>query len=119
MPRKLLVELSKAIASEPRSAVRSGFLTGLSLAAVPGVVAREFGRSAETDGFFAAYGVFVVLSIVAGSVRVIAQPSLARARTEGTLGREASAWVAALAVATLPLVVASLLFSGPIGDALT
>ena len=81
------------------------------------VVAREFGRSAETDGFFAAYGVFVVLSIVAGSVRVIAQPSLARARAEGALGHEASAWGAALAVATLPLVLASLLFAGPIGDA--
>ena len=83
------------------------------------VVAREFGRSAETDGFFAAYGVFVVLSIVAGSVRVIAQPPLARARLEGALGNEASAWAAALAVATLPLVLASLLFAGPIGDALT
>jgi O-antigen/teichoic acid export membrane protein len=83
------------------------------------VVAREFGRSAETDGFFAAYGVFVVLSIVAGSVRVIAQPPLARARLEGSLGHETSAWAAALAVATVPLVVASTVFAGPVGDALT
>jgi hypothetical protein len=118
--------LSKAIASGPRSVVRSGFLTGLSLAAVAGlaavvgvVVAREFGRSAETDGFFAAYGVFVVLTIVAGSVRVIVQPPLARARAEGSLGREAAAWGAALAVATVPLVLASTLAAGPIGDALT
>src|SRR6185503_3726382 len=107
MLRKLPVELGKATATGPRSVARSGLLTGLSLAAVTGlaaavgvIVAREFGRSAETDGFFAAYGVFVVLSIVAGSVRVIAQPPLARARLDGALGRETSAWVAALALAT-------------------
>ena len=46
--------------------MRSGLLTGLSTAAVSGssalagiLLSRKFGHGAETDGFFAAYGVYM------------------------------------------------------------
>src|SRR5262249_45705597 len=61
-------------------AVQSG------LAAVVGVVlARKFGRGAETDGFFAAYGVFIVLALAGTAIRVTVLPPLARARDAGRL----------------------------------
>ena len=70
-----------------RSAVRSGLLTGLSAAAVSAsaaiagaIVARKFGRGAETDGFFAAYAVYVAIVLVASALRVVVLPVLARAR---------------------------------------
>jgi O-antigen/teichoic acid export membrane protein len=126
MRRKLPVELAKAIAPSPRSVARSGFLTGLSLAAATAlaaavgvVVAREFGRSAVTDGFFAAYGVFVVLSIAASSLRVVVQPPLARAREAGALGGEIAAYALALAVVAVPALLVSTFASEPVGDALT
>ena len=60
--------------------VRHGF------AAVIGVViAREFGRSDETDGFFAAYGVFIVV------VLAVAVDSDRRAPVAGPLARGAEA----------------------------
>jgi O-antigen/teichoic acid export membrane protein len=83
------------------------------------VVAREFGRTAETDGFFAAYGVFMVLSIAAASLRVIVQPPLARARAAERLGEEVAAYAAALTAFAVPAIAISTLAAGPIGDALT
>ena len=53
----------------PRSAVRSGLLTGVSTAAVSGaagiagaILSRKFGHGAMTDGFFAAYAIYVALA---------------------------------------------------------
>src|SRR5439155_19484157 len=50
------------------SAVRSGIATGMATLAVSGsaalagaYLAHKFGRNAETDGFLAAYGVYLVL----------------------------------------------------------
>jgi O-antigen/teichoic acid export membrane protein len=83
------------------------------------VVAREFGRSAETDGFFAAYGVFIVLSIAAASLRVVVQPQLARARADGTLGGEVAGYAVALAAVAVPVVLVSTFASRPVGDVLT
>ena len=83
------------------------------------VVAREFGRSAETDGFFAAYGVFMVLSLAAASLRVIVQPPLARARAAGRLGEEVAAYAAALTMFAVPAVALSTFAATPIGNALT
>ena len=54
-------------------------VTGLS-AAVGIVIARKLGRGVETDGFFAAYGVFLVLVLAASAVRAAVLPRLARAR---------------------------------------
>jgi hypothetical protein len=48
-------------------------------AAIVGVViAREFGRTDETDGFFAAYGVFIVITLAAQSIRIAVLPALAQ-----------------------------------------
>ena len=68
----------------PSGALSSGAVTAAALAiqtglaAVVGVIiGREFGRGAETDGFFAAYGVFIVLVLVANAARVVVLPRLA------------------------------------------
>ena len=70
-----------------RSAVRSGLLTGLSTAAVSGsaalagaILSRKFGHGVETDGFFAAYAVYVALVLVASALRVVVLPEFARAQ---------------------------------------
>ena len=84
-------------------------LTALSLAVVTGlsaavgvVIAREFGRGAETDGFFAAYGVFLVLVLAASAVRIAVLPSLARARAEGVFGGVLVSYAFAMAVVAVP-----------------
>ena len=80
------------------------------LAAVVGIVlAREFGRGPETDGFFAAYGVYVVLVLVLGAVityLVVPQPTgsgtiVRRSRWSAALG-----FFAAVPIAYLVMVVA-------------
>ena len=87
----------KASGSPRTTVARSGLQTALSLATVTGlaavvgvVIAREFGRGADTDGFFAAYGLFIVLVLVATGFRTVALPSLARAQGEGRLAAETS-----------------------------
>lgn len=90
------------------------------LAAVVGVIiAREFGRSAETDGFFAAYGVFIVLALAANAIRLVVLPPLARAREERRLGQEAAGWAIALGVLSLPFVLSATVLAGPLADLLT
>src|SRR4051812_49018105 len=90
--------------------VRSGLLTGISTAAVSGsaavlgvILARKFGHGVKTDGFFAAYGVYLGLVLVAGSLRVIVLPRFAAARAAGRLAAEVGTWAAAL-VAPLALI---------------
>jgi hypothetical protein len=86
-------------------------VTGLS-AAVGVVIAREFGRGAETDGFFAAYGVFLVLVLAASAVRVAVLPSLARARDDGVFGSVLASYALAVAVVAVPALALSVLASG-------
>jgi len=78
--------VSKGTASTGHGSLATGAVTALTLAvqtglaAVVGVlIARKLGRSAETDGFFVAYGVFIVLALAATAVRVTVLPPLARA----------------------------------------
>ena len=80
--------------SRGRGAVRSGLQTGLSTAAVSGsaavlgvILSRKFGHGVKTDGFFAAYGVYLALVLVAGSLRVVVLPRFVAARSAGRLGR--------------------------------
>src|SRR4051794_14366887 len=100
--------------STRRSAVGSGVVTGLSTAAVSAsaalaglILARKFGHGVKTDGFFAAYSVYLALVLVANALRVVLLPRFARAEAEGRLAREASSWSLALAVLLVPLVVLS------------
>jgi O-antigen/teichoic acid export membrane protein len=90
------------------------------LAAIVGLVlAREFGRGAETDGFFAAYGVFVVVVLAATAIRVSVLPAFARARDGGRLGSDVVASALSVAVVAVPLFVASLVVADPIASVLT
>jgi hypothetical protein len=90
------------------------------LAAVVGIViAREFGRTAETDGFFAAYGVFVVLALAATAARAVLLPPLARAREQHRLGGETASYALAFGAVLGPIAVLSLVLRDPIGDLLT
>src|SRR6267142_568922 len=88
-----------------QGAVRSGLLTGISTAAVSGsaavlgvILARKFGHGVKTDGFFAAYGVYLALVLVAGSLRVIVLPRFVAARAAGRLSAEVGTWAVALVV---------------------
>jgi O-antigen/teichoic acid export membrane protein len=94
-----------------RSAARSGLLTGISTAAVSAsaalagaILSRKFGHGVKTDGFFAAYAVYVAVVLVASALRVVVLPEFARARAAGALGRETGSWALALAIPLVPLV---------------
>jgi O-antigen/teichoic acid export membrane protein len=108
------------------SALASGLVTALSTivvsaaAAVAGVLlAQRYGRSDETDGFFAAYAVYGVISLAGYSLRVVVLPDLARADAEGRLRAELGGYCAALAVVAVPAVLVIALLAGPIADAVT
>jgi len=83
------------------------------------VIARQFGRGAETDGFFAAYSIFLVLVLVGTAMRVAVIPPLARARAAGTFARELGSYAAAIGVIALPALVLALLASDWLGGQLT
>lgn len=112
--------------SDRPSAVRSGVLTGISTAAVSGsaaaagaLLSRRFGHGVETDGFFAAYGVYLVVVLVASALRVVVLPRFARARELGGLGVELGSWLGVLALAVLPLLVVALVEPHWLASALT
>ena len=88
-------------------------------AAAAALLAHEFGRNASTDGFFGAYGVYLVLSIAAQAFRLVVAPELARAAAGGRLGDEARAWLLAFLLLATAATVAVVALAGPIGDALT
>ena len=103
-------------ASPRRSALASGVLTALSLAVVTGlsaavgvVIARKVGRGVETDGFFAAYSVFLVLVLAASAVRAAVLPRLARARDDGTFGIAFAAYALAIGVVAVPALAVAVL----------
>ena len=92
----------------------------MGLSAVVGlVIARSFGRGAETDGFFAAYGVFIVLVLAAQAFRVVALPALARAHGEQRLASETATWALVLAVLAVPAIAVALLASEQVAGLLT
>src|SRR2546423_11506960 len=108
-----------------QGAVRSGLLTGVSTAAVSGsaavagvILSRKFGHGVKTDGFFAAYGVYLALVLVANAVRVVALPRVAAARAEGPLAREAGTWGAALAVPLVPAVAVAVFWASGVARGL-
>ena len=113
-------------ASPASGSIGSGAVTaaGLAvqqgLAAVVGVIiARELGRSGETDGFFAAYGVFLVLAIAATAARVVFLPPLARARDEGRLLGETAGFGLALAIVALPVMLVAVVGAHGLASVLT
>jgi hypothetical protein len=90
------------------------------LAAVVGVIiARELGRTAETDGFSAAYGVFIALALAATAMRVTVLPPLARARAARRLSTETASYALPIAAVAVPLLVLTVLAARPIAELLT
>jgi O-antigen/teichoic acid export membrane protein len=90
------------------------------LAAVVGVIiARELGRTSETDGFFAAYGVFLVLAIAATAARIVLLPPLARARDERRLVGETVGFAMALMWIAVPLLAVAIVAADGIASVLT
>jgi hypothetical protein len=106
--------------------VRSGLLTGISTAAVSGsaavlgvILARKFGHGVKTDGFFAAYGVYLGLVLVASSLRVIVLPRFVAARAAGRLAAEVGTWAAALAAPLALVTVVAVAWPHAVASALT
>src|SRR6266576_3744348 len=109
-----------------RSALRSGALTGLAqivlafaAAGAGALLAHKFGRTAETDGFLGAYGVYLVLVLAAQAFRLVVVPDLTRAAAEGRLGGESRAFALAFLALAVPVSVLVAVFSGPLGDLIT
>lgn len=108
------------------SALRSGLLTGvaqivlaLAAAGAGALLAQKFGRTARTDGFLAAYGVYLLLVLAAQAFRLVVVPDLTRAREEGRLGEEATAYALSFLVLAVPASVVVALFSRRLGDLIT
>lgn len=106
--------------------MRSGLLTGVSTvtvsgaAAVAGVLlAHKFGRTEETDGFLAAYTIYLVFVIGAQAFRFVVVPDLTRAAADARLGAETGAYSLAFLALALPASAVVIAFEGPLGDAIT
>jgi peptidoglycan biosynthesis protein MviN/MurJ (putative lipid II flippase) len=83
------------------------------------IIAHEFGRTDETDGFFAAYGVFVVVVTASQAIRVAVLPSLAHAERERRLAAISAGYATALALVGIPLIVLALVASDQLAAVLT
>lgn len=88
-------------------------------AAVAAILAQKFGHTAETDGFFAAYGVYLVLILAAQSFRLVVLPELTRSAREVRLGAETRAYFLAFILLGAVVSAAVLLLRHPLGDVLT
>lgn len=104
-----------------RSAFASGILTGVSALVLSGsaalaaaILAQKFGRDAATDGFLAAYGVYVTLSLAAQALRLTAVPELTR-----TGGAAAGSYAAAILLAGVPGTLLAWLLREPLSELLT
>ena len=120
------MESEKSSVLRRPSALRSGLLTGLAQVVVAlaaagagALLAQKFGRTAETDGFLAAYGVYLVLILAAQSFRMVVVPDLTRAAAEGRLGGESRAYALAFLVLAVPTSLLVGVLAHPLGDLIT
>lgn len=118
--------MSKRTPSTGLGSLGSGAVTAAALAVQTGLAAvvgivlgREFGRGAVTDGFFAAYGVFVVVVLAANAIRVTVLPTFARARQDERLGGEVTAFALTLGTLAVPLLAVGVVAADPIAGLLT
>jgi len=109
-----------------RSALRSGALTGLgqvllslSAAGAGALLAHKFGRTAQTDGFLAAYAVYSLLVLAAQAFRMVVVPDLTRAAADGRLGGESRAYGIAFLALAVPTSVLVAVLAGPLGELVT
>jgi Na+-driven multidrug efflux pump len=104
----------------------SAALTATSLLVVSGfaavigvLIAREFGRTDVTDGFFAAYGVFIVIVTASQAIRVSVLPPLAHAQQQRRLAATVAGFATALLVVGVPLIALSVFAADPLAEVLT
>lgn len=89
-------------------------------AAVAGAyLAHKFGRNHETDGFMAAYGVYLVLVLGAQAFRMVVVPDLTRAEAEGRLSEEFRAYAIAFLAVAVPASVLAAVFPEFLGELVT
>ena len=89
-------------------------------AAVLGIIlSRKFGHGVKTDGFFAAYGVYLALVLVAGSLRVVVLPRFVAAHAAGRLPGEVGTWAVGLAPPLAAVLALALAWPHGIASALT
>ena len=107
-------------------ALRSGIAVALATVIVSGsgalaaaILGHEFGRDAQTDGFLAAYSVYLVIVLAAQAFRLVLVPDFTRAAAAGRLPGELGAYLAGVLAVGVPLCVAAIAFAGEIGAALT
>jgi hypothetical protein len=119
-------EETKSSPLRRRSALRSGLVTSasyviLSIAgSLAGVyLAHKFGRNVETDGFLAAYGVYLVLVFGAQAFRMVVVPDLTRAEDEGRLGPEFAAYAVAFLLVAIPSTAVVIAFPHFFGELVT
>ena len=121
-----MARVTQVTAPIRRSAVVTGFMTTVSVgvmtlcAAIAGaLLAHDFGRSAQTDGFFTAYGVYILLVLAATAFRVVVLPSLARAAQAGRLAAEVIGYAGSFLLLAVPLLVLALAAAHPFAWLLT
>ena len=108
------------------SALRSGVATGLSFLTLSGsgalagvYLAHKFGRNERTDGFMAAYGVYLVLVLGAQAFRMVVVPDFTRAEAQGRLRQEFGAYVIAFVALAVPVSAIVIAFHGFFGELIT
>jgi O-antigen/teichoic acid export membrane protein len=82
-------------------------------------LAHKFGRNLRTDGFMAAYGVYLVLVLGAQAFRMVVVPDLTRAEAAGRLDGEFRAYCVAFLVVAVPATLVTVLFAGFFGELVT
>jgi O-antigen/teichoic acid export membrane protein len=82
-------------------------------------LAHKFGRNAETDGFMAAYGVYLVLVLGAQAFRMVVVPDLTRAEAEGRLAEEFGAYAVSFVAVGVVASAVVVVCSGFFGELIT
>src|SRR3954454_12818757 len=117
---------AKEYRAQERSALSTGALTGASLAILAlsaaggaALLSHKVPKGPETDGFFAAYGVYLVLILVASAFRFVVLPALTRAQERGELGAQLLRSAVAFSFLAIPALVAALVFPAAVAAVIT
>jgi len=90
-----------------------------SAAGAGALLAQKFGKNARTDGFLAAYQIYIVLTVAAQSFRMVVVPDLTRAAARRELGAELWSYGTGIVLLAVPATAVCVALAGPIGDVLT
>jgi hypothetical protein len=88
-------------------------------AAIAVILSRKFGLGVKTDGFFAAYGIYLAVVLMMSVVRVVALPRFVQAEADGRLAAEVGVWATALAGPLAVVVAVALVWPEGVARAIT